>query len=50
MMEAARSKLDMTPEHAVETVEGGLGLGRGELAGAMGASAKTVERWRSGQT
>ncbi len=49
-MEAARSKLDMTPEHAVETVEGGLGLGRGELAGALGASAKTVERWRSGQT
>ena len=30
--EAARSKLEMTPGHAVETVEGGLGLSRGELA------------------
>jgi len=50
VMEAARSKLEMTPGHAVETVEGGLGLGRGELAGALGASARTVERWRSGQT
>src|SRR5215210_8496393 len=49
-MEAARSKLEMTPGHAVETVEGGLGLSRGEIAGALGASARTVERWRTGQT
>jgi uncharacterized protein (DUF2384 family) len=50
MVEAARSKLEMTPENAVETVEGGLGLGRGELASALGASARTIERWRAGQT
>ena len=50
IMEAARSKLEMTPGRAVETVEGGLGLSRSELAGALGASARTVERWRAGQT
>jgi uncharacterized protein (DUF2384 family) len=50
MVEAARSKLEMTPGRAVETVEGGLGLGRGELASALGASARTIERWRAGQT
>jgi len=49
-MEAARSRLEMTPEHAVETLERGLGLSRGELAGALGASARTIERWRTGQT
>ena len=49
-MEAARSKLEMTPGHAVEAVERGLGLSRGELAGALGTSARTVERWRTGQT
>jgi len=48
--EAARSKLEMTPGHAVEAVERGLGLSRGELAGALGTSARTVERWRTGQT
>ena len=50
MTEAARSKLEMAPGRAVETVEGGLGLKGGELAGALGASVRTVERWRSGQT
>lgn len=49
-MEAARSKLETTPGHAVEMLEGGLGLRKGELAGAVGASARTVERWRTGQT
>lgn len=50
VMEAARSKLEMAPGNALETVEGGLGLGGGELAGALGASTRTVERWRTGQT
>jgi uncharacterized protein (DUF2384 family) len=49
-MEAAGSKLEMTPGSAVERVEGGLGLGRGELAGALGVSTRTVERWRAGLT
>jgi uncharacterized protein (DUF2384 family) len=50
VMMGARSKLEMTPGQAVETVEVGLGFSRGELAGALGASARTVERWRAGQT
>lgn len=49
-MEAARSRLETTPGRAVEALEGGLGLSMGELAGALGASARTVERWRTGQT
>jgi transcriptional regulator with XRE-family HTH domain len=49
-MEAERSRLETTPGRAVETLEGGLGLSRGELASALGASARTVERWRTGHT
>ena len=40
----------MAPGRAVERLEVGIGLGRGELAGILGASARTVERWRTGQT
>ncbi len=49
-MEAARSRLETTPGRAVQVLEEGLGLSRGELASALGASARTVERWRTGQT
>lgn len=49
-MEAAKSRLETTPGRAVETLEEGLGLGRGEIARALGASVRTVERWRAGQT
>ncbi|MBA2533711.1 MAG: DUF2384 domain-containing protein [Rubrobacter sp.] len=49
-METAKQKLDMAPGRAVERLEAGIGLGRGELAGVLGASARTVERWRTGQT
>ena len=49
-LEAERSRLETTPGRAVEVLEGGLGLSRGEIAGALGASARTVERWRTGQT
>lgn len=49
-MEVARSRLETTPGRAVEALEGVFGLGRGELAGALGTSARTVERWRTGQT
>lgn len=41
-MEAAR--------RAIETLEAGLGLSRSELTAALGTSARTVERWRTGQT
>jgi transcriptional regulator with XRE-family HTH domain len=49
-MGTERSRLETTPGRALETLQGGLGLSRGELAGALGASARTVERWRTGQT
>ena len=49
-MEAAKSGLQTTPERAIEALEEGLGLGGGEIASALGASARTVERWRAGQT
>ena len=40
----------MSPSRAVERLEAGIGLGGGELAGVLGTSARTVERWRSGRT
>jgi DNA-binding transcriptional regulator YiaG len=46
----ARTGLETTPGRAVQKVEGGLGLDKGELAAALGASARTVERWRDGRT
>ncbi len=46
----ARSGLETTPERAVEALEEGLDLGGSELAGALGASIRTVERWRTGRT
>src|SRR5215210_8725788 len=49
-MEAEKQRLDVTPARAVERLEAGIGLGRGELAGILGASTRTVERWRNGQT
>jgi transcriptional regulator with XRE-family HTH domain len=49
-MEAEKRKLDVAPGRAVEMLEQGLGLSRGELAGFLGASARTVERWRTGRT
>ena len=50
MTEAARSKLEASTACPGVMVERGLGLSRGELAGALGTSARTVERWRTGQT
>lgn len=40
--------LEVTPAQAVEQLERGLGLSRSELAGALGASPRTVERWSGG--
>jgi hypothetical protein len=48
-MEAARSGLETRPERAIEALAGGLGLGGSELA-ALGASARTIERGRTGRT
>ena len=49
-MEAAQLKLEITPAQAVERLEGDLGLTRGELAAALGATPRTLERWRTGAT
>ena len=46
----ARSGLETTPGRAIEALEGGLGIEGGELAAVLGASARTVERWRTGRT
>ena len=49
-MEAEKQGLDMTPARAVEELEAGIGVDGGELAVVLGVSARTVERWRTGQT
>lgn len=49
-MEAAEFRLDMTPGQAVERLEEDLGLSAGELSAALGASARSIERWRDGLT
>jgi uncharacterized protein (DUF2384 family) len=50
VMEAEKQGLDMTPARAVEELEAGIGVDGGELAVVLGVSARTVERWRTGQT
>lgn len=42
--------LEVTPAQAVEQLERDFDLSRSELAGALGASPRTVERWRTGET
>ena len=49
-MEAAKLRLEMTPAQAVGRLEKGLGLSTVELATALGISARTLERWRAGET
>jgi putative toxin-antitoxin system antitoxin component (TIGR02293 family) len=50
IVEAAELKLAMTPAQAVERLERDLSLTRGELAGALDATPRTLERWRAGAT
>jgi uncharacterized protein (DUF2384 family) len=49
-VEAAKLRLEMTPAQAVGRLEEGLGLSTVELATALGISARTLERWRAGET
>lgn len=49
-MDAAELRLEMTPARAVERLKEGLGLSTNELAGALDAAPRTLERWRVGET
>lgn len=43
-------RLEMTPAQTVGMLEEDLGLSTAELANALGLSARTLERWRAGET
>lgn len=47
-MSAATTLLEMTPSQALDALLETTGLSEDELAGAMGASHRTVQRWRAG--
>jgi putative toxin-antitoxin system antitoxin component (TIGR02293 family) len=49
-VKATKLRLEMTPAQAVERLEEDLGLTRGELAAALDATPRTLERWRAGAT
>lgn len=49
-MTITEPRLDVTPAQAVEQLERDLGLSSQELAGALDASPRTVERWRTSET
>lgn len=42
--------LEVTPRHAIEQISQNLGLSLQEIAGALTASPKTVQRWKAGET
>jgi uncharacterized protein (DUF2384 family) len=50
IVEATELRLEMTPARTVQRLEEDLGLTTGELAGALGATPRTLERWRAGAT
>jgi transcriptional regulator with XRE-family HTH domain len=46
-MNAASAVLDITPRQALDSLQTGLGLSDEDLAGALGISARTLQRWRA---
>ena len=40
--------LDMTPRQALDALENEMGLSEEELAGALGTTCRTLQRWRNG--
>ncbi len=49
-MDAAEQRLEVAPGQAVERLMGDLGLSKKELADALDATPRTLERWRTGGT
>lgn len=47
---AAATALNVTPKQALEQLERDLGLSTQELAGALDASPRSLERWRTSGT
>lgn len=47
-MNASAALLDMTPRQALDSLQEATGLSEEELADALGASHRTVRRWRAG--
>jgi transcriptional regulator with XRE-family HTH domain len=50
VVDAAEQRLEVAPGQAVERLMGGLGLSKKELADALDATPRTLERWRTGGT
>ena len=49
-MTTARTVLDMAPRRVLEQVQSDLGLSDAELATALDATPRTIERWRTGMS
>jgi transcriptional regulator with XRE-family HTH domain len=49
-VDAAEPRLEMAPGRAVECLVKAMGLCKKELADTLGATPRTLERWRSGET
>lgn len=47
-MSASTTLLEMTPSQALDALHEATGLSEEELAGALAASHRTVQRWRAG--
>jgi transcriptional regulator with XRE-family HTH domain len=50
VVDAAEQRVEVAPGRAVEQLMGDLGLSKKELADALDATPRTLERWRAGGT
>ena len=48
-MDTSLALLEMTPRQALDALQEAMGLSEEELAGALGTSHRTVQRWRAGK-
>jgi hypothetical protein len=49
-VDAAEPRLEMAPRRAVRCLMEGIAFSKKELADALGATPRTLERWRSDET